>query len=430
VNKPTEILKRKKNTMKTLSRSLNIILLVLALTQWADSAGALPGGTIYVGNFGDDTVSVISLSTLTLVTNIAVGDSPNFVLLTPDGSKAYVANQGSNTVSVILTSTDTVVATIPVGKAPRQLASSRDGRRVYVANSGSGSISMIDTISDSVIMTLNTTPLSRPSSLAFHPIRNEIWIGYNDGDGAGRIEARSATDLSLLASTPGGFYFWASFDLAFLPDGTEAYGAEGCGFCGRFHRISGTYSGGAIGIIQSGLLWDNQGHGLATAVNPVTSRAYFAKLAQNGGANRVIEFDKGPVPHFGRTNIVSGAPYDLAVTPDGKFLLVANNVIAGVVSVIDTASFATVSTVNVGKSPISIAIKPNPPVNLTIAVADVQICWNSSSNTLYQIEYKSSIGSSTWTAAGPPVPGNGSTNCLMENIISDPQRVYRVRVVD
>src|SRR4051794_34878539 len=174
--------------MKTLSRSLNIILLVLALTQWADSAGALPGGTIYVGNFGDDTVSVISLSTLTLVTNIAVGDSPNLVLLTPDGSKAYVANQGSNTVSVILTSTDTVVATIPVGKAPRQLASSRDGRRVYVANSGSGSISMIDTISDSVIMTLNTTPLSRPSSLAFHPIRNEIWIGYNDGDGAGRIE--------------------------------------------------------------------------------------------------------------------------------------------------------------------------------------------------------------------------------------------------
>ena len=428
--------------MKTLKRlamfkNASLWMLVSGLTIWAGNAKALNSGTIYVCNFDDDTVSVISLNTLAVVKTIPVGDGPGFVIVTPDGTKAYVANRGgngsgnSNTVSVISTSTDTVIATIPVERQPYQIAVSRDSRRVYVANRLSSTISIIDTATD---MVLTNVPTGRPFpiTLAFHPVRDEVWVGYNSGmAGGGAIEARSATDLSLIASTASTFIYFASADLAFLPDGSEAYGAEGCGFCGRFNRISGVPSGATINIIGAPIYENNQGAALAVAANPKSDRVYFAKLGQNGGPHLVREFNRNAVPQLGRTVTFSGSPADLAVTPDGKFLFVVNQVLpVGFISVIDTSNFTTVATVNVGNYPGGIAIKPNPPTVLTIAVADVQVCWNSLSNTLYQVEYKSVLTTNTWTSLGVPVAGNGSTNCFVDSVLNDPQRIYRVSVVE
>ena len=46
---------------------------------------------------------------------IPVGNDPNGIAVTPDGSKVYVTNyNASGTVRVINTTTDSVVATIPV----------------------------------------------------------------------------------------------------------------------------------------------------------------------------------------------------------------------------------------------------------------------------------------------------------------------------
>lgn len=414
--------------MKTRSKTVRTLSLAIGLLVCAGSAKALPKGTIYVCNSGDDTVSVIALDTLTVTSTIAVGDYPNFVIVTPDGSKAYVANLNGDSVSVIRTSTDSVIATIPVGTQPRQIAISRNGQRAYVVNRLSSTISIIDTATDTVLTNVATTPLF-PITIAFHPIRDEVWVGYNSGlAGGGTIQARSAANLSLLATRSDNFIYFASLDLAFLPDGSEAYGAEGCGFCGRFNRISGNHSNGVISIIGPVLWEDNKGAALSVAVNPVTSRVYFAKLGQNGGAHRVAEFDRNAVPQFGRTNSFSASPADLAVTPDGKFLFVANQAASGFISIMNTATFTTVGTVNVGNLPGGIAIKPNPPISLTVTVADVQICWNSLSNTQYQVEYKSTLTTNTWQPLGSLINGNGSTNCIVDSVLSDPQRVYRVRL--
>ncbi len=413
--------------MKTNSKDTCLLSLVIGLLMWAGSAKALPGGTIYVCNSGDDTVSVISLNTLTVVTSIAVGDGPGFVIVTPDGSKAYVANRLANTISVIRTSTDSVIATIPVGTEPTQIAVSRDSQRVYVANRGSSTISIIDTASDSILTNVPTFR-SSPITLAFHPVRDEVWVGYNSGlEGGGAIEARSATDLSLLASLVSDFIYYASADLAFLPDGSEVYGAEGCGDCGRYNRISGSYSSGAIDAIEATFFEDGNGAALAVAVNPISSRVYLAGLGQSG-PHRVVEFDRNATPQIGRTVTFSAAPSDLVVAPDGQRIFVANQAASGFVSVLDTVTFTSVGTVNVGNSPSGIAIKPNPPINLTIAVADVQVCWNSLSNTIYQVEYKSGLTTNTWQPLGPLVNGNGSTNCIVDSVLIDPQRVYRVRI--
>jgi len=88
---------------------------------------------------------------------IAVGDEPRFVALSPDDETAYVTNTASGTVSVIaLTGNDafTVTREIAVGSEPRGCAVTPNGTRLIVANHTSRSVSVIDTASGNVVATV------------------------------------------------------------------------------------------------------------------------------------------------------------------------------------------------------------------------------------------------------------------------------------
>jgi len=117
----------------------------------ATSAHAISSAALYVCNMNDNSVSVISLDTLTVASTITVGQNPGAVVVKPDGTRAYVCNYGSRSISVIDTATDTVVTTIPGGNQPFRAALSRDGRRLYVSNFGANTVSVIDTASDAVL---------------------------------------------------------------------------------------------------------------------------------------------------------------------------------------------------------------------------------------------------------------------------------------
>jgi YVTN family beta-propeller protein len=389
----------------------------------AANASAISGGTVYVCNYGDDTVSAVSLDTLTVAKTIPVGTGPGFVIVTPDGTKAYVANRVGNSISVIRTSTDIVVATIPVGVQPMQIAVSRDSRRVYVANRGSATISMIDTSSDTVITNVPTVH-SGPTTLAFHPVRDELWIGYNSGlGGGGTIEARSATDLSVLASTSSTWAYYASADLAFLSDGSEVFGAEGCGWCGRYNRIVGSYSDGSIPIIGGPIGEDNKGAALAVAVNPVNNLAYFAKLGQNGGPNKIMEYQGHPTPGFGRTLTFSAPPADLVVTPDGSSIFVANQATSGFITIVDTASFTTVATVNVGNQPMGIAIKTAPSLRINMYAG---LTITGSVGDTCTVQCTTSLPSTNWQPLATFTLPTSPYLYVDTNSVAYPNRFYRV----
>ena len=117
------------------------------------------GSKVYVGNYGDNSVSVINTASNTVLTTISVGNNPWGISVSPNGSNVYVANQGNisapnNTVSVINTATSTVSATITVGTFPRGVSVSPDGNKVYVANEGDGTVSVINTASNTVSTTI------------------------------------------------------------------------------------------------------------------------------------------------------------------------------------------------------------------------------------------------------------------------------------
>gem|GEM_PF-1473622 len=95
-----------------------------------------------------DRVSILDTRTNKVVGHIKVGDTPNYITLTPDGGLAFVSNALSGTVSVIDLHGRSVLKNIKVGTEPGSSAISPDGRFVFVTNYGKGSndssISVID----------------------------------------------------------------------------------------------------------------------------------------------------------------------------------------------------------------------------------------------------------------------------------------------
>jgi YVTN family beta-propeller protein len=57
---------------------------------------------------------------LKLLGEAAVGKSPDWVTLTPDGKRAYVANAASNSVSVVDLVAMKEITRIPVGEVPKR----------------------------------------------------------------------------------------------------------------------------------------------------------------------------------------------------------------------------------------------------------------------------------------------------------------------
>lgn len=77
---------------------------------------------------------------------------------------------------------------------------------------------------------------------------------------------------------------------------------------------------------------------------------------------------------------------------------------------------------------ISTVARTFKPLNVSVRVSHVEICWNSLADTSYQVEYRSELTSNTWNPLGPVVVGNGSTNCVIDAVISgEPAKYYRIQ---
>jgi YVTN family beta-propeller protein len=69
-----------------------------------------------------DVATVWALPSMKLVATIPVGRDPNWIVMSPDGTRCFVSNRGSDDVSVIDLTTYREVARVKVGKYPQRMA--------------------------------------------------------------------------------------------------------------------------------------------------------------------------------------------------------------------------------------------------------------------------------------------------------------------
>ena len=115
---------------RKISAMLGLAVAGSMLAMAASSAHA--GPKAYVGNFTDNTVSVIDTSTGSAIATIPVAAGPHGMAISQDGSTVYVAGDGSSSLDVIDTATDRVTKTIDVGKKPNGITLTPDGKLLLV----------------------------------------------------------------------------------------------------------------------------------------------------------------------------------------------------------------------------------------------------------------------------------------------------------
>ena len=169
-----------------------------------------------VGNFKDNTVSVIDTAAGKVVATVPVAAGPHGMAITRDGRTVYVSGDGSSSVDVIDTTSDKVVKTINVGKTPNGIALTPDDRLLLVTVYGEDRIAFVDTSTQTVVA---TTAVPKPHTVAISPDGKLAYVTVQEPGHFGLalidVTTRSVVRTLPLDKTPR--------DGEFGPDGKSFY---------------------------------------------------------------------------------------------------------------------------------------------------------------------------------------------------------------
>jgi YVTN family beta-propeller protein len=275
-----------------------------------------------------------------VVARIALGEPPNEVAVTPDGSRAYATAAGK--VFVIDTASNSAVATIALPHHPAGIAISADGSRVYVADFFSEALWVLDPASNQVAATIDIGPAKSAATMPAVVVTRDGSAAYvtNPGDGTlmvidtGKDFVRTRIALHMHPS-----------GAAVTPDGRFVY-VSGC---------AGLCSSGMIAVVDAHTYVISDSVPTPRplshiATNPNGKFAY----ASSGSELLVVE--------TGTNNVVTQIPGELGsevnITADGAFVYVHGSRLA----VVDAASNAVAATIPLPSGVTSFALRPDAAV--------------------------------------------------------------------
>jgi YVTN family beta-propeller protein len=231
-----------------------------------------------------------------------VGKAPNFIALSPAGGKLYATSYATGELLGIDLTKNSVTQKVYVGSSPLGLAIADEGKTALVACRDSGTVSVVD--------------------LAAFRVIKDISFG-----------AGSAAKPNFVAMSPRGY---------------RAYVSDGYSREGLLHIID-MRDRKVVGTLKMGV------SPFAIAVSPTTEMVYVVMR----GNNEVWVVDPEKQVVVKKIVLDGGAePSGIAITPDGKYVFVANNRTDNL-SMIDAQLMSVKVTVPVGKSPFCVTISPD-----------------------------------------------------------------------
>ncbi|MCH7716377.1 MAG: YncE family protein [Gemmatimonadetes bacterium] len=123
------------------------ILGTVAVGEHPSGGVVLPGDSVYaVAIRAENKVLFINIAALRVVDSLTdgIGESPFSVVVTPDGRLAFVNNTASHDISVIALPEREVVARIPIGEQPIVMAVHPSGGTLWVSSEGSHELAVIE----------------------------------------------------------------------------------------------------------------------------------------------------------------------------------------------------------------------------------------------------------------------------------------------
>jgi YVTN family beta-propeller protein len=301
----------------------------------------------------------------TVITNFDVGDSPFGVTTSPDGQTMWIANSGglftnSNKVTVVNATTFAIETVITVGNFPEDIAFTSDGSQAFVTNSTDGTVSVIDTASRTVTQTISlaSIPLTFPFGVV---------VGKHD---------KKVFVTSAAAEFDGSDQNIAVLDITNPANVTLSGSIRAPGFGGRpAIRPIDNELVVPVAPTESGppkLLLINQSSGVIlheieltgstafpqdVAITPNGRFAYVSLLDFSGGTGGVWVVNLKTRSTVTVINTGDPLVHGIGITPDGEFVF-ATNFSSGSnsVTVIDTDTNSIVTTIPTGPQPNEVAV--------------------------------------------------------------------------
>jgi YVTN family beta-propeller protein len=307
---------------------------------------------------GGSTVSVFDTKADQLVgAPFAVGQQPEAVAITPDGSRAYVPNSTDSTISVIDTKTNAVVQTIPLatGAGPRAIAITPDGSRAYVVENVPGDVVVLDLRTNTLVGA--PIPIGAGArGIAITPDGTRAYVVEDTDHDVWVIDTQNNTTVGSPIPLPVGS---RPFGVAITPDGTRAYVTE---FGAAEVSVISTATNGVIATPGVG----SNPYGIG--ITPDGKRAYVV----NDGADSVTAIDTVTNTTIGAPILLPGAggPRGLAVSPNGaQAYAVAEG--SRNTRVIDTSTNTQVAAIPTdgGGTPEAVAVVPDQPPRARFSAA-------------------------------------------------------------
>jgi YVTN family beta-propeller protein len=274
----------------TISATFGAVSGTTVLTVTATTAHAYVGDTVSANCCLD----VIDIATNQIVKQIPITNINEPLGITPDQTRVYVPDNVGSLLDVIDTTTNTLVNTISVGNGTTAVVINPNGKFGYVSDLNDGNVSVFNVATSAVVAT--------------------IPIGFSAG---------------WISITPDGAFVYAASG----SDGRVAVINTSTNTVSTTITLTPPAGQPAVGCVSG------------PTFNPQGTLGYFSLLCSGNTLNgNTIDVLSIPSNTLVAAIAVGTGPFQSAISPDGSRLYSANAV-ANTVSVINTATNAVISTV-------------------------------------------------------------------------------------
>jgi 6-phosphogluconolactonase len=303
------------------------------------------------------------------------------VVVSPDGKNVYATNRGTITVSQYSRNTATgeltalsLAPTVEAGASPEGIVVSPDGSYVYVANSGSNNVSQYsrDTTTGQL------TPLSpatvpaggRPIGIAISPDGNSVYAADSTTNELSQY-SRDTTTGQLTALSPEATVTAGEnvHGILVSPDGKNVYATNwGEGTVSQYSRTETGPETGQLTALSPEAVPAGNNHPHDLAISPDGKSVYVADDASPGTVSQLTRTGSGTsgtLMAMSTPTVAAGeATEGVVVSPDGKNVYATNEVTNNISQYSRNAgtgeltALSLAPTIGAGSKPEGIAVSP------------------------------------------------------------------------